>query len=288
MSDILVRALASQVGVRAVACITTELTRDAAERHAAYPIAVAALGHGLTAGVLLGALLKAQERVALKIEGDGRLRKVVVEADAIGHVRGYVGVPDASSPLPVNRAAVAEAIGSAGLLTVVMDLHLKNLYRSVIALESGAPDAELTRYFTASEQLPSLVTIDVLMDEAGGLVAAGGLLVQVMPGHSVGALAQVAANLAAQPPLETLLAAGLTPDELLAHAFAGIDYEVLERYPVEFRCSCSRARSEQALRTLDRDDLLTLVADGNAIVDCHFCNARYEFTEAELRAMLEA
>lgn len=287
MSDILVRALARQAGLRGMACSTTELTRDAARRHAAYPIAAAALGHGLTAGVLLGALLKVQERVALKVEGDGRLRKLVVEADAYGRVRGYVAVPDPPSPQPVDRAAVAEAIGRTGLLTIVMDLRVKDLYRSVIELESGALDAELTRYFAVSEQVPSLVAIDVHMDEAGSLVAAGGLLIQVMPGYSAGALEQVATNLADQPPLEALLAADVTPEALLARAFAGIEYDVLERRPVEFRCSCSRDRSRQALKLLERDDLLALVAEGKATVDCHFCNTRYEFSEAELATLLQ-
>lgn len=285
MSDTMVRVLAKQAGVRGLACITTDLTQEVAHRHAAYPVAAAALGYGLTAGVLLGGLLKVQERVALKIEGEGPLRKLVIEADAYGRVRGYVGVPDAPSPLVVDRAAVAKAIGNQGEFTVVKDLRVQNLYRSVVALESGELDKELAHYLNTSEQVPSLVQMGVQMD-SGSLMATGGLLMQTLPGHSADALANINANLETLPPLDVLLNTALTPEEILARALAGIQYEVLETRALEFRCSCSRERSRQALKMLDIDDILALIAEGQATVDCHFCNARYEFDEKELEAIL--
>jgi molecular chaperone Hsp33 len=286
MSDILVRAIAKGAGLRGIACCTVDLAREAAQRHAAYPVAAAALGECLTAGALLGALLKVQERAALKIEGDGRLRKMVIEADAYGRVRGYIAVPDASSPRRIDRAAVSEAIGRNGLLTVVKDLRLKDLYRSVVALESGELDRELAHYLNVSEQVPSLVQIGVRLDDDGDLIAAGGLLFQTMPGHQSGTLDQIAARLDEQPPLEAQLAGGITPEELLARAFGPVAYEVLERQALAFHCSCSRDRSRQALRLLEADDLLALLAEGEAIVDCHFCHARYEFNREELEAIL--
>ncbi len=285
MSDTMVRVLAKQAGVRGLACVTTGLAQEAAHRHAAYPAAAAALGYGLTAGLLLGGLLKVQERIALKVEGNGPLRKLVIEADAYGHVRGYVAVPDAASPQAVDRAAVAAAIGGTGQLTVVKDLRIKSLYSSVVELESGELDKELTHYFNTSEQVPSLVRIGVRMD-GGDVVAAGGLLIQTMPGHSPDALAQLTANLAEQPSLETLLADGLTPEEILARSFAGIEYEVLAAEPLAFRCSCSRERSHQALKMLDYDDILALLIEGEATVDCHFCHARYEFSRDDLETIL--
>lgn len=285
MSDILIRTIAKDAGLRGIACATLDLTREAARRHAAYPVSAAALGYGLTAGALLGALLKVQERVALKIEGDGRLRKIVVEADAYGRVRGYVAVPDAVSPQPVDRAAVSEAVGH-GMLTVVKDLRLKDLYRSVVALGSGELDRELAYYFNTSEQIPSLVQIGVRMAEDGEVAVAGGLLIQTMPGHQPGTLEQIAARLADQPPLEALLAAGQTPEEILALAFGPLAYEVLERQALEFRCSCSRDRSLQALRLMEPEDLLALLAEGETVVDCHFCHARYEFDREDLEGIL--
>ena len=146
MRDYTLRILAQDAGVRMLACTTTELSREAAMRHAAYPIAAAALAYGMTAGVLLGALLKVQERVALKVEGGGRLGKLVVEADAYGHVRGYLTAPDASSGESLDREAVSDALGRRGILTVVKDLRLKDLYRSVTSLEYGELDKELETY----------------------------------------------------------------------------------------------------------------------------------------------
>ena len=285
MSDTIVRVWAKETGLRGMACITTDLAREAAHRHAAYPVAAAALGYGLAAGVLLGGLLKVQERVALKIEGDGRLRKLVIEADAYGRVRGYVAVPDASSPALVDRAAVSAAIGSRGQLTVVKDLRVQNLYRSVVALENGELDRELAHYLNTSEQVPSLVRMGVQM-EGGSVTAAGGLLLQTLPGHRSDALARPEANLAALPPVDNRVGALANPEELLASALAGIVYEVLEVSPLEFRCSCSRERSRQALKLLELEDLLALIADGEATVDCHFCGARYQFDLPELEAIL--
>jgi molecular chaperone Hsp33 len=286
MSDTLVRTIAKEAGLRGVACVTLDLAREAAQRHAAYPVAAAALGYGLTAGALLGALLKVQERIALKVEADGRLRKMVVEADAYGRVRGYVAVPDAASPPPVDRAAVSVAIGRSGVLTVVKDLRLKDLYRSVVEMASGELDRELMRYLNTSEQIPSLVQVGVGMADDGSLAVAGGLLFQTMPGHQPGALEGIAARLAELPPLEDRLAAGLTPEALLAQGFGPIAYEILEVQPLTFRCSCSRDRSRQALKLLEPDDILALLVEGEAVVDCHFCHARYEFDRDEVEAIL--
>ncbi|MGQ9767066.1 MAG: Hsp33 family molecular chaperone HslO [Anaerolineae bacterium] len=286
MSDLLVRVLAKGAGVRGLACVTTETVHEAVRRHAAYPVAAAALGYGLTAGVLLGGLLKVQERVALKIEGDGPLRKMVVESDAYGHVRGYVAVPDAPSPAILDRAAVSAALGRRGVLTVVKDLRVRDLYRSVVALEGVELGREIENYLNKSEQIPSLVEIGVAMDENRDVLAAGGVLVQPVRGSRGAGGAPLAARRAGPPPLETQLAQGASPDTILAQLFADTPHEVLEQRLVSFRCTCSWERSRQALKMLAREDLLALVADGEATVDCHFCYARYRFTRDDLEAVL--
>lgn len=286
MSDIMVRVIARGAGVRGLACVTTETVRESVRRHAAYPVAAAMLGYGLTAGALLGGLLKVQERVALKIEGDGPLRKMVVESDAYGHVRGYVAVPDAPSPKMLDRASVAAALGQQGLLTVVKDLRVRDLYRSVVSLEGTDLAREIENYLNRSEQIPSLVEIGVAMDENREVLAAGGVLIQSLPGSGPGALAPFAARIASQPPLETQLAHGATPDDIVAGLFGDTPYDVLERRLVSFRCTCSWERSRQALKMLEREDLLTLLAEGEATVDCHFCYARYKFSRDDLEAIL--
>jgi len=286
MSDYTLRILAKDAGVRVLACTTTELAREAAQRHSAYPIAAAALAYGLTAGVLLGGLLKVQERIALKVEGGGRLGKMVIEADAYGRVRGYLSAPDASSGESLGREAVSEALGREGILTVVKDLRLKDLYRSAINLEYGELDKDLEAYLNQSEQIPSLVEIGVVMNDDRSIASAGGLLIQALPGHGHEAVAQIAERLEDLPHIERLLSDGHTPEQIVEQLLSGQEYLLLERQPAEFRCSCSQDRSRQALRMLERDDLLALVAEGEAIVDCHFCHARYSFTRADLEAIL--
>jgi molecular chaperone Hsp33 len=237
MSDYVLRVLSKDLGVRVLTCLTTDLAREAAQRHAAYPIAAAALAYGMTAGALLGALLKVQERVALKIDGDGRLGKMIVEADAYGRVRGYIAVPDAVSGDSLSRQAVGEALGRSGVLTVVKDLRLKDLYRSATALEYGELDKELETYLNQSEQIPSLVEIGVDMDEADGSIRrSGGLLIQALPGHGHDALARLAERLETQPPVEELLAQGQTPEQLLDGIMQGEEHIFLDRTELAFSC----------------------------------------------------
>jgi len=285
MSDILVRAIAKDAGLRGIACATLDLTREAARRHAAYPVSAAALGYGLTAGALLGALLKVQERVALKVEGNGRLRKIVVEADAYGRVRGYVAVPDAVSPQPVDRAAVSEAVGH-GMLTVVKDLRLKDLYRSVVALESGELDRELMYYFNTSEQIPSTVALGVELGREAQVVAAGGFLLQLLPGGDPALVDRLERRLAELPPTTTLLRQGVAPAIILERLLGEMPTIHLGRIPLSFTCGCSPEQVAGVLRLLGGTELDHLLADpGEVTVTCEFCKEPYHFDRTELQAI---
>lgn len=286
MSDHIVRVLSKEAGVRGLACITSDLTRDGQRRHETSPLATAALGHGLTAAALLGALLKVKQRVALKAEGNGPLKKLLAESDSYGRVRGYVAVPDAPSPADIGPGEVSDGIGLPGLLTVVKDLGLKDLYHGVIELEGNPLDVELIRYLNISEQVPSVVEIGVGMDDFGELLAAGGLLLDVLPGRDLAALQELAERLEDLPTFDVLLADGHTPDDILARVFGPLPYEVLERRPLAFSCSCSRDRSLVALKALEPADLEILLAEGEAVVDCHFCRERYVFDRTDLAQLL--
>ena len=287
MGDHVLRVLSKDAGVRVLTCTATELAREAARRHAAYPIAAAALAYGMTAGALLGALLKVQERVALKFDGDGRLGKMIIEADAYGRVRGYISVPDAVSGESLSREAVGEALGRTGILTVVKDLRLRDLYRSAIAIEYGELDKELETYLNQSEQIPSLVEIGVVMNDDQDIEVCGGWLIQALPGHGHEAVEQLALALNEHPPVESLLREGADPDQLMDRLLPARDYIVLDRTEVKFSCSCSKERSAKALRMLPAEDRLALIAEGEAVVDCHFCHARYTFTRDELETLHE-
>ena len=287
MTDYLLRMWSEEAGVRGLACLSTDLVNEAARRHRTSPVATAALGYGLTAAALLGALLKSHQRVALKIEGDGPLRKMVLEADASGRVLGYVADPTVPWPLPIGPWDVAEALGRNGLLTVVKDLRLKNLYQGMISLETGEMEKEIARYLNRSEQVASLVELGMHMDEDGHLLAAGGLLIQLLPGEEPAVLRDLARRLAELPPPSARLAAGQSPEELLTTLFAGISYEVLQIQPIEFHCTCSYERSRQAIKALGEDEIATLIAEGEAVVDCHFCHERYVFDRDALEAILD-
>lgn len=274
-SSYMVRMMAKEAGVRGLFCLTTALVNDAQQRHATAPAATVALGHGLTAAALLGSLLKVQQRIALKFVGDGPLQKLVVEADSYGRVRGYVAVPDLQTP---DAAEVALALGRQGLLTVVKDLRLKELYEGVVPFQAGEIDTNLIYYLTQSEQAPSYVEIGVTPAVQGtGVSAAGGLLLQLLPQADPATLSHLVERLQDMPPLAQLLIDGYTPEKVLAILFTSLPYEILEAHPLRFECFCSWQRSEQALYLLDRADLDALIREGEAVIDCHFCHERYVF-----------
>lgn len=285
MQDYIVRAIANEAGLRALACVTTQVTLILAGRHKASPVATAALGYGLTGAALLGGQIKAGHRMSIKVKGDGPLLQMVTETDASGHLCGYVGESGVPWPLPIGPEDVAEALGRNGLLTVVKDVGLKDLVQGVVALESGELDQELVSYLDKSEQIPSMVEVGAPVDDQGRLMVAGGLLIQVMPGYDEAALRQMIVQIEDMPPVATLLADGETPEQILGRVFGPIAYDLLERQPLTFRCGCSRARSLQALSILPKEDLDILIGEGEAVVDCHFCKERYVFDVAELEGL---
>ena len=288
MEDYLVRIIARESGVRGLACVTTNLVNKICQKHETAPTATAYLGRALTGGALVGALLKIQQRVAIKLEGTGPLRKAIVESDAYGRLRGYVAVPNLDLPLKNGQPDYETAIGRAGLLTVVKDLRLKELAEGVVPLETGEVDADLMAYFAQSEQIPTAVAIGLMLAEDGTVAVAGGLLIQALPPHSDTIVHQLSDRLLELPPIAELLQSGKTPEGILAEVFSGIDYEVLEERPLRFECSCSRERSEKALITLGREDIQQLLEnEGQAVIDCHFCHEQYVFDAFELELILE-
>lgn len=285
MENYMVRALAKGCGVRGLACQTTGVVKEAAQRHHASPAGCTVLGYGLTGAALLGAMLKVQHQVAIKVEGDGLLRKLVAESDSYGHLRGYFSLREEVVHL-ADPSDVAAIIGQQGRLTVIKDLQLKELYEGVVPLQTGRLDADLTYYLMMSEQIPSFVEIDVQLDAQGDVRAAGGVLIQLLPDGDLTALARMAERLDDLPPIGALLANGETPQAILATLFGNEPYEVLEIGALDFRCRCSRERSRHALTLIGREELAKLLEEGEAVIDCHFCHERYVFDRDELAAIL--
>lgn len=288
MEDYLVRALAKEKGIRAFACVTTNLVNEAHERHGTLPTATVALGRALTGGALLGVMLRVGQRVALKFEGTGPLEKIVVEADRRGRVRGYVGNPLADLPRLQEAYDVVSAVGRAGLLTVVKDVQLKELVEGVVHLETSTIAGDLTYYLEQSEQIPSAVQLGVSLAADGQVEVAGGLLFQSIPPQGVEEITQIKERLQELPPIEALLETEKTPEAVLALIMGDISYETLERRPLRFQCNCSRGRTRRALLLLGREDLEALLeSEGEAVVDCHFCHEQYVFGREELEQLIE-
>lgn len=282
--DYIIRTIAKDAGVRAMACISTELSAEGARRHATQPTATVALGRALTGAALLGALLKVRHRLALKFEGSGPIQKMIVEADAYGKVRGYIANPavDSGTGLYDLQKAMGE-----GILTVVKDVKMKDLMESVVPLVTSLIDEDLEFYLNQSEQIASAVQVGVVLEPEGGIAVAGGVLIQNLGDQKGETIHLLAERLQEMPPVAELLHSGQTPETILAQLFGDIPYEVLEKRPLVFKCECSRERSEGALRSLGREEVQQLFEEGQAIVDCHFCHERYFFTRDDLELLLD-
>lgn len=287
MNDYLVRIIAKEANVRALACVTTALVDKACQRHGTYPTASAALGRALTGGLLLGALLDPEQRVALLFEGNGPLKKIIVEAESNGVVRGYVKVPEVDLPLKNGKLDVAGAIGRAGFLTVTKDLRLKDPYRGTVQLATSEIATDIAQYLTDSEQIPSAVGLGVFVAPDLHVTAAGGFLVQALPGADEEVLDELIERITHMPPVTEQLRGGATPEKLLETIFGDVSYEVLENQLLRYRCSCSRARIEQAVITLGKEEIAALIRDDEVIdVTCEFCRKTYVFQRAEFERLL--
>lgn len=290
MTDLMIRGLAREAGILALACNTTELAAEATRRHATLPIATLMLGRGVTAGALMGGLLKNRQRLALRIGSNGPVSKLIAESDSYGRVRGYI-VPatlDLAQDSPAPGAL--GLFGNVGLLTVSKDLVRRGLSEGAVPLEAADLDANLEFYYRQSEQIPAIVRTGVALDENDVIAAAGGLLLHALPGHSPDTWSALTKRVQLMPPVEELVARNDVAD-LLKLAFDAVPFEPLEERRPTFTCNCSEARVRQGLQLLGADELSVLIEEGEAVVDCHFCHEQYVFDRAALedvrRTLLE-
>ena len=287
MEDYLVRIITENKNIRAMACITTNLVNEGKKRHGTYPTATAALGRALTGGVLMGALLDGDQRVALKFEGDGPLKKIIVEAPSNGTVRGYVEHPEVELPPKNGKLDVAGALGTQGHLTVTKDLQLKKPYMGVVKLYTGEIASDLAYYLTESEQIPSAVGLGVFVEPDGHVSAAGGFLLQSLPPSDEELIDTLADRIENMQPITQQLREGKLPEDLLADIFGDISFTILEKKPLSFACTCSRDRIEQALITLGHEEIRSIIKDDDIVdITCQFCRKQYVFARTELERIL--
>jgi molecular chaperone Hsp33 len=286
MEDHLIRATALDGKVRAYAAYTTNIASELHNRHRTSPVATAALGRLATAGVMMGAMLKGNERLTLQMKGNGPLGHMVVDANAAGEVRGYVDNPFVDlPPTAEGKLDVGGAVGKQGYLYVIKDLGLKEPYRGGVPLVSGEVAEDVTYYFAKSEQTPSAVALSVLVNPDHTVKAAGGFILQLMPGLSEIEISDMERRLGELPPLSALLGDGMPLEQLLSQIVQPV--RVLDRMNIRFRCQCSRERVESTLISLGREEIETILnEDGKAEVICHFCNEAYKYDAEMLQSVL--
>jgi len=289
VADRLARTIARDGTVRGLAAVTTDLVEEARRRHGTLPTATAALGRALTAALLLGGTLKHDERLSLEFSGDGPLRGILVDATPAGDVRGFVSRPRTHLPARNGKLDVGGALGRGVLCVMRVPLEGGAPYRSLVPLASGEIGSDVASYLLRSEQSPSAVGVGVFVEPDGRVGAAGGYLLQAMPGASPEAIERLVSNVDTASSPSELVRRGLGAPEILAHLLAGVPTRVLEERPVRFRCRCSRARVDTAILAMGRAELLDVLAgERRAEVVCEFCGARYIVEEEELRVLLAA
>jgi len=283
MNDHLIRILSDDGSLRAAAAVTTNLVEEVRRRQGTDPTATVAVGRLATGAALMGSLLKGRQRLALSVEGNGPLQKLQAETDAEGHLRASVKNPLCGLPPREGRFDVAGAVGRAGFLHVIKDLGLKDPYRGLVQLYSSEIAEDLAYYLTTSEQIPSTVALGVALGADGSVAAAGGFLVQAMPGGDPSLIPLLEQRLAELPATTVLLREGIGPLEILQRLLDGIPFGVKGETGLLFRCGCSRGQVQQMLRALGREELLQLAAEPEATtVTCEFCREAYRFSPDEI------
>lgn len=291
MSDQLVRAITKDGFVKAVAVSTRDLTERARQIHHTLPVATAALGRTLAAASMMGNALKGDgASVTLQIKGGGPLGKLLAVSDNEGNVRGTVDHPAVDIPLrPDGKLDVGTAVGCDGTLTVIRDLNMKEPYVGSVGLLGGEIAEDLAAYFVESEQIPTACGLGVLVDRDQSVLAAGGYLIQLLPGAGEDVIPKVEGGVMAAGSVTGMLQNGDSPEAMLRRLLSDFDLEILEETPIEYRCYCSRDRMERALISLGPEELRALIDEqGQAELHCQFCDNVQTFTREQLEDLYEA
>lgn len=287
--DYIVRATAADSQIRAFAATTREMAETARSYHNTSPVATAALGRLLTAGAMMGTMMKGEkDLLTLKMQGSGPIGAITVTADSKANVKGYVNNPQVMIHAnEKGKLDVGGAIGI-GVLTVIKDLGMKEPYVGQCELKTGEIGDDLTYYFAVSEQIPSSVGLGVLMEKNNTVRQAGGFIIQLMPFTSEEVIEKLEAKLANMTSVTAMLDAGMTPEQILEELLGEFGLEINEKIPTRYHCNCSRERIEKALISIGKKDLQEMINDGETIeMGCQFCSKKYQVTVDELKELLK-
>lgn len=289
MNDYLVRALAFNGNVRAFAVRTTDTVGEAQRRHGTWPTASAALGRSMTAAVMIGAMLKGEDKITVKVEGNGPIGPMIIDSNAKGEVRGYVTNPQTHFELnEKGKLDVRRAVGTEGTLTIVKDLGLREFFTGQVPITSGEIAEDFTYYFAVSEQVPSSVGLGVLVNPDNTILAAGGFVIQLMPGTDDETITVIEEHLNKMEPVSKMIEKGLSPEELLFEILGKENVQILSTMPVEFDCNCSKERFGSAIISLGESEIREMIEeDGGAEAHCHFCMEKYQYSVEELESFID-
>lgn len=288
VKDTLIRALLEKGQIRALVAVTTNTVETGRTIHGTCPTATAAFGRCLTAAAMLGAMLKDNESVLLQIDGDGPIGQIVAQSDSKCRVRGYVQNPKVHLPLnDEKKLAVGAAVGK-GKLHVIRQLGMKEPYHGTVNLVTGEIGDDLAYYFAASEQIPSVIGLGVLVDKDGATRAAGGIIMQLLPGFEESIRDLLEMRVKNIPPISRMIDNGKSPLSILHMVGADLEPKIIAEHTIEYYCGCSRERFKEALLAVGEEELSDIIEkDGGAELICHFCRTRYEFNRQELEELLE-
>ncbi len=289
MSDYLLKATAANHQIRAYAATTEKIVEEARQRHNTSPIASAALGRLLTAGAMMGAMMKTQEeKLTLRINGSGPIGGLVVCADANARVKGYAKNPQVMlPPTEQGKLDVAGAVG-AGVLSVTRDLGIGEPFTGNSILVSGEIAEDLTYYFATSEQTPSSVALGVQMNKDNTVKHAGGFIIQLLPDAEESIAEILEKKITALPPITTLLDQGNTPEDILQLLLGDFHLQILSKIPCSFSCDCNKERILGAISGLNREELASWIEDQIPVeAVCEFCGKKYQIEPTELKQIFE-
>lgn len=289
MNDYLIRGIDKSKMIRIFVAKTTNMVEEARKIHNTSPTATAAFGRSLTAGVIMGSMMKNEKDVlTLKISGDGPIGSISIVSKNNGAVKGYVLNPMADVPSRDDgKLDVGRLVGTNGFITAIMDLGLKDPYVGQSELVSGEIAEDLAHFYMVSEQQPSAVSLGVLVDWDISVRAAGGYIIQLLPGVEDEDVTKIEEALSKIEPISTMIDKGLSPEDIMHEILHDFEMEILDKMDIGYRCDCSREKIERVIVSLGRKEIEDIIEeDGKAEVVCHFCNTKYQFDKEQLKNFL--
>lgn len=286
MKDYLVRGIVESKNCRVFACQTTNLLEEARQKHGLWPTASAALGRMMSATLMMAAMNKNKEKMTVTINGGGPIGTMLASTHSDGKIKAFVANPEVHYTYnDTGKLAVGVAVGKEGTLQVIKDMGLKEPFVGTVPLTSGEIGKDFSYYFMASEQIPSVVSVGVLVNDTNEILSSGGFIIQLLPEATEEDISYIENKMRDFPAISSLIHEGKTPEEILKMIFD--DVEILDDQDLFFECDCSKEKMRNALMTVGKAEIQSMIdEDHGCEMKCQFCNSTYQFTEKELHDLL--